>query len=109
MQSAKACPLVVDEYLQEEVKLNQVIGPLPMWAMEGIQINRIGVIPKKYQPGKWRLIVDLSHPENKSVNDRIKPGLCSLSYVSVDDAVHMAMELGPGALMAKWTSKVHIG
>lgn len=51
MQSVKACPLVVDEYLQEEVKLNRVIGPLPMWTMEGIQINRIGVIPKKYQPG----------------------------------------------------------
>ena len=35
------------------------------------------------------------------MNDGIKPELCSLSYVSVDDAVRMAMELGPGALMAK--------
>ena len=57
--------------------------------------------PKKYQPGKWRLILDLSHPENKSVNNGIKPELCSLSYVSVDDEVRMAMEHGPGALMAK--------
>ena len=59
------------------------------------------MIPKKCQPGKWRLIVDLSHPESKSVNDGIKPELCYLSYVSVDDAVRMVMELGPGALMAK--------
>ena len=44
------------------------------------------------------------------MNDGIKPELCFLSYVSVDDAVRMVMELGPGALMATLDiSKAHIG
>ena len=35
-----------------------------------VHLNRFGVIPKSSQPGKWRLIVDLSHPEGKSVIER---------------------------------------
>ena len=31
-------------------------------------------------------ILDLSHPAKASVNDGIDPELCSLSYVSVDQA-----------------------
>ena len=27
-----------------------------------LNINRFGVIPKRHQPGKWRLITDLSYP-----------------------------------------------
>ena len=90
MQSALQCPLVVDEYLEQEVSLNRVRGPLP-----------IGVIPKKHQSGKWRLIVDMSHPEGRSVNDGIEPELCSLKYISVDDAVRLVLELGQGTLLAK--------
>ena len=44
------------------------------------------MIPKQHQPGKWRLIVDLSHPKGASMNDGIEADLCSLSYVSIDDA-----------------------
>lgn len=39
--------------------------------MPQVHTSRIGVIPKKHQPGKFRLIVDLSSPRGKSVNDRI--------------------------------------
>ena len=72
-----------------------------MDAITGIQVNQFGVIPKKYQPGKWRLIVDLSYPERKSANDEIEPELCSLKYVSVDDTVSVVLELGPGMMLAK--------
>ena len=44
------------------------------------------MIPKS-EPGKWRLIVDLSSPKGASVNDGISKELCSLSYVHVDDIV----------------------
>ena len=44
-----------------------------MGAIPGIQVNQFGVILKKHQPDKWRLIVDLSYPEGKSVNDAIEP------------------------------------
>ena len=59
------------------------------------------VIPKKNQPGRWRLIVDLSSPHGSSVNDFIDPNLSSLSYVSVDDAAAHIWKSGPGTQLAK--------
>ena len=53
-----------------------------------------GVIPKS-EPGKWRLIVNLSAPECGSVNDEISREMCSLSYDEV-------LQLGRGALLAKF-------
>ena len=60
-----------------------------------------GVIPKKYKPGKWRLIFNLSAPHNHSVSDGILKELCSFSYVSVDDVVSSILLMGCGTLMAK--------
>ena len=45
--------------------------------MSEIHYSRFGVIPKNHQPDKWRLIIDLSHPKNYSVNDGIPKDLCS--------------------------------
>ena len=67
----------------------------------GIHVSRFGAIPEKRQPGRWRLIVDLSSPSERSVNDYISPLLCSLSYVSVEDAASFVMKAGQGALLAK--------
>ena len=69
--------------------------------MKAVQINRFGVREKKSQPGKWRLIVDLSHPDGQSVNGGISSELCSFTYAKVDDVVQRLVELGPGAMMAK--------
>ena len=57
--------------------------------------------PKKHQVGKWRLIVDLSSPKGSSVNGGIDPSLCSMSYVSVQNATEKISKLGRGALLAK--------
>ena len=93
MKSADDNPHVVKDYLDAELRRGVVLGP---FLHEEIQINRFGVIPKASQPGKWRLIVDLSHPEGKSVNDGIDPELCSLNYVKVDDVALAVWQLGPG-------------
>ena len=56
---------VIDSYLQNEVSSGRVAGlfqvPLPL----SLYMSRFGVIPKNSQPGKWRLILDLSSPEVK--------------------------------------------
>lgn len=78
-----------------------MFGPFPPQSLPGLHINRFGTIPKKYQPGKWRLITDLSFPEGASVNEAIDPALCSLSYITVDEVAIAAMQLGHGALLAK--------
>ena len=45
--------------------------------------------------------MDLSDPAGFSINDRIDRELCSLKYVSVDDAVRSILDLGLGTLIAK--------
>ena len=94
-------PEVVDEYLAKEMTFNRLVGPFVKAQLPGIQISRFGVIPKSHQIGKWRLIVDLSHPKSHSVNDGIPKSLCGLSYITVDDAINKVLELGPNTLMAK--------
>ena len=58
------------------------------------------MIPKKSQPGKWRLIVDLSSPHGLSVKDGVSEALCSLRYPSFDMAVQLLSQ-GQGALLSK--------
>ncbi len=40
-----------------------------------LQLSSFGVIPKKSQPGKWQIIIDLSSPAGNSSNDDIDSSL----------------------------------
>ena len=93
-------PEIVTKYVEEEVALGRMLGPLEATEAQGVHISRFGVIPKS-QPGKWRLITDLSHPPGGSVNDGIEKRLCSLQYVTVEMIAQQAVRLGRGALVAK--------
>ena len=101
MSSARDHPEPVWEYLQTEIEAGRVIGPLNRVLFPSVQISRFGVIPKRGQSNKWRLILDLSSPANASVNDGIFSDLCSLHYASVDDAAKIIYSLGKGASLAK--------
>lgn len=89
MQSVNQHPEPIEQYISKECLAGRIIGPFPH-GTEGIHVSRFGVIPKPHQPGKWRLITDLSSPKGASVNN---PQLCSLSYASIDDAVRMVQNL----------------
>ena len=90
---------VLDRIFEEELSRGRFMGPFV--SCEHWQIIRVGIIPKGHTPGKWRLITDLSHPPGASVNNGIDLDLCSLSYVTVDEVVKTAAELGRGAVLAK--------
>ena len=101
LKSAQDNPTVVQEYIDAEVQAGRLV-PLPAHTdQDRIHVSPFGVIPKRHQPGKWRLIVDLSSPKGHSVNDGISESLCSLRYPSVHDGARMARALGKGALLAK--------
>ena len=70
----------------------------------GVQVSPFGVIPKS-EPGRWRLILDLSSPSPCSVNDGIAKELCSLSYLSIDEVADRIHKVGRGVLMAKFDLK----
>lgn len=96
MKSAYEHPMVVQKYLDREVSLQRMfkIKVEEAETLQGLQLNPFGVIPKRGRPGKWRLIVNLSFPDGRSVNDRISAEYCSISYTTVDDAVRIIRQLG---------------
>ena len=102
MFSSHLHPDVIDEYLQKEVTLGRIAGPFPTPPLPNLHVSRFGVIPKKNQPGKWRLILDLSSPEGHSVNDGIPKSPFSVQYITVDDLIDGIIERGKGTLMAKF-------
>ena len=82
-------------YITEEIAARQLPSKAP------VHWSSIGLTPKSHQPGKFRLIIDLSAPAGASVNDGISSSLTSLTYPRVDDAVDLIKAAGKGALMAK--------
>jgi len=88
-------PKVVDDYLKAEIAEHCVIGPFLKEAIPAAHISCFGVIPKHHIPNKWRLIVDLPHPVDHSVNDGIHKDLCSLTYITVDTAINHIIKLRP--------------
>jgi len=100
MPSALANPAPVSSYIQTEIEAGRLIGPVNKSDYPNIHISRFGVIPKRSQPGKWRLILDLSFPPGSSVNDAISSEVSSMKYATVDDAAKLVLSLGKGTLMA---------
>ena len=100
--SAFQNPHVIDDYLANEVARSRVAGPFPSIPLPNLHVSSFGVIPKKGQPAKWRLIVDLSSPRGSSVNDGIDPDEFSMHYIKLDQVISMVLKHGPGALMAKF-------
>ena len=92
---------VVEEYLQKELAAGRILGPYTTDQFPDVHVSPFGVIPKS-DPGKWRLIVDLSAPKGRSVNDSISKELCSLSYLSVDQVAAKVIKMGVGSLLAKF-------
>jgi len=94
-------PDTVSQYLADEIAHNRVAGPFQRSIIPEAHISRFGVIPKNHQPNKWRLIIDLSHPANRSINDGIPKILCSLVYITVESAIQCIRQLGRGTQLAK--------
>ena len=105
LSSVSQHPAVVDKYIQAEVASHKLLLATPIDAQTGnletVHRSPIGIIPKPHQPGKFRLIVDLSSPHGYSVNEGVKSQFCSLEYTSVDTAALLVRQHGKGALMAK--------
>ena len=102
MESARQHPEVINQYLHKECSFGRMLGPFPTSAgLPPLHFNRIGVIPKGHNTGKWRLITDLSFPQGQSVNDGIDAMLCSMVYITVDNVATLVARFGKGSLLAK--------
>lgn len=100
MLSAREHPDVIRDYLAKECSEGRMLDTLDPSLLLFIHTSRFGVIPKG-SSGRWRVIVDMSAPEGAGVNDGIDESLCTLSYVSIADAIGSITSYGTGTLLAK--------
>ena len=89
-------------YLQREITFGGIAGPCTTSPLPNLHPSHFGVIPKKNQPGKWWLTLDLSSTDSHSVNDGIPKSPFSEQYITVDDLTDSILERGGGTLMAKF-------
>ena len=100
MPSAEAHAYLISRRIAEEIAAGTLTAP-PSPPIQDVHTSLIGIIPKPHQPGKFRLVIDLSVPHGASINDAISPELSSLTYPRVDQAVALISEHGHGTLIAK--------
>ena len=102
-QNLKSCrdfPNIVIQKITSELNAGRVKGPFSHPPFTNFRVSPIGLVPKK-NPGEFRLIHHLSHPQKHSVNDHIDPYFSSVRYTSFDDAVKRLVQLGRKTTMAK--------
>lgn len=97
--SAETFSDILFEQVGREVALNHSAEPFDQPPFENFVSNSLGVTSK--ENGVYRIIMDLSRPENRSVNSFIDPTDYSLAFCSVDDAVRMLTSLGVDSFMCK--------
>lgn len=104
LRSTSKFPNDVSRLVDQEVQKGYVIGPFQKPPFHPHRISPIGIVEGKYS-GKKRLILDLSAPHNNndhiSINDLIDKDNYSMSYVKIDDAIHIIKELGVNAKCSK--------
>lgn len=78
-----------------------MVGPVTGGLKDYVHCSPIGLVPKGQDSGRWRMIVDLSAPSGRSVNDGIAEDYCSVKYSSVDEAVKFVTMLGQHTVLIK--------
>ena len=90
-------PEAVDAKLDKEIAAHRIAGPYPS---SPFPQSPLGLVPKKTE-GEFPLIHHLSFPKGSSLNDGISSEFTSISYATVEDAIHTIRTVGHGSFMAK--------
>ena len=93
LKSTHQHPEVFKQKVQKEVELGRYIGPFKSPPIPNLQCSPLGLVPKKGNPGKLRLIMHLSYPRGDSVNDFIPKEFSSVHYKSFDVAIKLCLML----------------
>ena len=98
--SAIQNPEAVDAKLDKEIAAHRIAGPYSSPPFPQFRISPLGLVPKKTE-GEFRLIHHLSFPQGSPLNDGISSEFTSVSYATVEDAIHTIRTVGHGCFMAK--------
>jgi hypothetical protein len=91
---------IVDAYIQKGLATQRIAGPYNFPPFSNFKTSPLGVVPKS-EPGKFRIIHDLSYPQGNSVNSLIPPEYSAVTYDSIDTIVSLVQKFGHNSLMAK--------
>lgn len=94
----------VSEVIGNDLELGRLYGPFDEAPFDNYIVSPLGAFLKRGS-SKARVIHDLSYPAVGSVNSMIDPEEYSLQYSSIDDAVELCRNLGPGV---PWLAKVDL-
>ena len=99
--SARKDPNKVSDIIADELQKGYLIGPFHTPPFQPYRVSPAGLSEHKYS-GKKRLIVSPhDNPEHPSINDLIPQDQYSLSYVTIDHAIHIIQKLGQGSWLCK--------
>ena len=94
-------PQAIEQLLSEELALGRFRGPFDDPPFARFHTSPLSLKPKK-DPGKFRLVIDLSYPyDNTSVNKNIPDEIASVKYTSFEQAIDLLLQSGPFSSMAK--------
>ena len=92
---------VVHDMLKKEIDAGRIAGPFKDLPFTDYLMSPLSLRPKK-EPGKFRLIHDLSFPYNHtSLNAGIPKSFSSVQYESVQHAIRLILKFGRGCFMSK--------
>jgi hypothetical protein len=95
--SALSNPLAVYAKILKELSACCLAGPFDKPPFQDFWVSALGVVPKKV-PDEFRLIHHLSYPHGSTVNNGIHHEHSTVSYSTIDNAIKLIKQLGPGCL-----------
>jgi hypothetical protein len=98
--SSQQLETVVSDKIRTELSLDRISGPFHKHPFKYFHVSPLGVVPKK-DPGQFRLIHDLSHGGQLSVNHHIAKEDTSVIYETLDIVIEHILICGKGALISK--------
>ena len=105
-KGANDFPDEINKYFQKEIANNAILGPFRSNPFSsGIKISPLNSVPKK-DTDERRVILDLSYPKGRAVNDHISKteylgDKMELIFPKVDDFVQLIKAKGRGCLLFK--------
>ncbi len=99
--SATDQPRLLWDKIMKEVDLGHVAGPFKYPPFEHYFCSPLGLVRKACQPGKFRMIFDLSAGKPTSVYEQVPDEYCSVQYNDFDQAITLTQQYGVAAKIGK--------
>lgn len=99
-KSADEHPSVIQDFIAQGRELGRIAGSCSSPPFIQFVSSPLGVVPKS-EPGKVRVIHDLSFSKSNSINSMIPDKNSKVRYDSIDDVTVLLRQFSQGALMAK--------